>query len=153
MSAAQLLERLHGARATGVGRWKAKCPAHEDRSPSLSIRELEDGRVLLHCFAGCAFDDVVGAVGLEVSDLFPPSVPTGAHYRSRDRQPFQAREVLAAVSHETFAVVVIAENMAELSQLCRDRLLLAARRIRNALDYAGHGETPAEIRAIRRGGA
>jgi DNA primase len=35
------------------GSWTACCPAHNDKGPSLAIRETEDGRVLLHCFAGC----------------------------------------------------------------------------------------------------
>ena len=48
----------------------ARCPAHEDRRASLSIGEGDDGRVLIKCFAGCAFEDIVRAVGLEPRDLF-----------------------------------------------------------------------------------
>lgn len=40
------------------------CPAHEDRTPSLSISEGKDGKILLHCFAGCGFDEIIGAAGL-----------------------------------------------------------------------------------------
>jgi hypothetical protein len=54
------------------GRWMAQCPAHDDRSPSLSIREEED-RVLLHCFAGCEVVDVCNALGLSLSALFARS--------------------------------------------------------------------------------
>lgn len=53
MSAGALLARLDAVKPTGPGRWLARCPAHEDRSPSLSIRELDDGRTFVHCFAGC----------------------------------------------------------------------------------------------------
>lgn len=54
------------------GSWSSQCPAHEDRSPSLSIREVEaDGRVLLHCFAGCHVTEICDALGLSLSDLFP----------------------------------------------------------------------------------
>ncbi len=67
--AALLLPRLHGMRKAGSG-WIAHCPAHEDRSPSLSITEGDDGRLLLHCFAGCQVHDILAAVGLTVSDLF-----------------------------------------------------------------------------------
>jgi hypothetical protein len=56
-------------RKVGSG-WIANCSAHEDRSPSLSITEGEDGRLLLHCFAGCQVHDILAAVGLTVSDLF-----------------------------------------------------------------------------------
>lgn len=66
-----LLARLEGVRATGPGRWAARCPAHEDRSPSLSIRATDDGKTLLHCFVGCAPDDILSAIGLEWADLYP----------------------------------------------------------------------------------
>lgn len=64
-----VLKRLDGAHKSGAG-WTAHCPAHEDRSPSLSIREGDDGRVLLRCFAGCTFDALCAALGLAQSDLF-----------------------------------------------------------------------------------
>jgi hypothetical protein len=54
------------------GRYTARCPAHDDRGPSLSVSEGDDGRCLVHCFAGCDVHQVVSAVGLELSDLFPP---------------------------------------------------------------------------------
>lgn len=66
----RLLARLKGVRETGPGRWIASCPSHEDRSPSLSIREGDDGRVLLHCYAGCAPEAVLAALGLRWTDLF-----------------------------------------------------------------------------------
>ena len=65
-----LLSRLERVRGAGRCRYQARCPAHQDRHPSLSIREADDGRVLLFCFAGCATPDVVAALGLEMSDLF-----------------------------------------------------------------------------------
>ncbi len=64
-----VLDRLDRVRRTGKG-WSARCPAHEDRDPSLSIAEGADGQVLLYCHAGCALEDVVRALRLELSDLF-----------------------------------------------------------------------------------
>jgi 5S rRNA maturation endonuclease (ribonuclease M5) len=49
----------------------ARCPAHEDRSPSLSIGLSDDGRVLIRCHAGCESEAVVHALGLTWSDLYP----------------------------------------------------------------------------------
>lgn len=46
------------------------CPAHDDRNPSLSIGEGNDGRVLLHCFTGCTIEEICKACDLNVSDLF-----------------------------------------------------------------------------------
>ena len=57
MSAAAELAAVLKARRTGRG-WVARCPAHDDRTPSLSIRETDDGRLLLKCFAGCSWPDL-----------------------------------------------------------------------------------------------
>jgi hypothetical protein len=65
----KVLDRLGGARRYD-GSWKALCPAHEDREPSLSVTEGDDGRALLKCFAGCATEDIVAELGLEMEDLF-----------------------------------------------------------------------------------
>lgn len=65
-----LLDRLEGVRKAGSG-WIAKCPAHDDRKPSLSIAEGSDGTVLIKCFGGCGAGDIVAAIGLELGDLFP----------------------------------------------------------------------------------
>ena len=43
------------------GSWMARCPAHDDRDPSLHITPKE-GRVLLHCFAGCSYQEIVNAL-------------------------------------------------------------------------------------------
>jgi hypothetical protein len=73
MSAVEnLLARLGGVKRRGPGRWQALCPAHKDTAPSLSIQEESDGRVLIHCHAGCAAHEVVAAVGLDMRALFPP---------------------------------------------------------------------------------
>ena len=70
MTVEELLARvdLKGLRRSGTG-YLACCPAHEDRSPSLSISE-RDGRLLVHCHAGCNPQAVVSALGLQMSDLF-----------------------------------------------------------------------------------
>jgi len=70
MTAAQrFLPLLSGVRSAGDRRWTARCPAHDDRSPSLSIRQADD-RVLLRCWAGCTAAKVVAAVGLTLADLY-----------------------------------------------------------------------------------
>jgi putative DNA primase/helicase len=59
-----VLSRLEGVRRSGDG-WVARCPCHDDREPSLSIGEGDDGRLLLKCFAGCSFEELRGALGLD----------------------------------------------------------------------------------------
>ncbi|WP_084496057.1 toprim domain-containing protein [Meiothermus cerbereus] len=94
-----LLSRLANVHPAGQGRWLACCPAHPDRTPSLSIRAV-DGKVLLYCFAGCSPDAILSAVGLSWRDLYSggskPWLAPG-YYRStptpeRPTTPFEARE-------------------------------------------------------------
>src|SRR5690242_8949273 len=70
-----ILGRLKAVKRSRSG-WTARCPAHEDRRPSLSVREGDEGRILLHCFAGCTVEAIVAALGLELSDLFPDTRAT-----------------------------------------------------------------------------
>jgi hypothetical protein len=72
--------------------WSGQCPAHQDRNPSLSVSEGDDGRALLHCHAGCAIDVICEKLNLTQADLFlsePASTvfnePRGkTQYRSHD---------------------------------------------------------------------
>jgi len=59
----------------------AQCPAHADRTPSLSVRRIE-AMVLLHCHAGCMKEDVLTALGLTMTDLYDD--PRGSRHRYRD---------------------------------------------------------------------
>ena len=52
---AETIAKALGGRKAGGG-WMARCPAHDDREPSLSIRDADDGKVLVRCHAGCDQD-------------------------------------------------------------------------------------------------
>jgi hypothetical protein len=65
-----VLSKLPDAKRSGHG-WQSPCPAHDDRQPSLSIGEGDDGRALLHCHAGCTTEAIVQTIGLKMSDLMP----------------------------------------------------------------------------------
>jgi hypothetical protein len=71
MTAGEIADLLH-ARPSGAG-FIAHCPAHADHSPSVSIREGQDGRTLIHCFAGCSVESICDALRIRVSDLFTRS--------------------------------------------------------------------------------
>ena len=91
MTADELAEHL-AARRVGTGRWTACCPAHEDRSPSLSVRVGRDGRALLHCFGGCSVTAILKAAGLQMCDLFagPPPSPAQARELEQERSRREA---------------------------------------------------------------
>ncbi|MFN7948249.1 MAG: AAA family ATPase [Blastocatellia bacterium] len=56
--------------------YAARCPAHDDRRASLNLKQSEDGRILMHCKAGCSIEAVTAAIGISLSDLFPPKLTT-----------------------------------------------------------------------------
>lgn len=68
MRITDLCEHLNNVSVSHRG-YKASCPAHDDKSPSLSLCE-KDGKILLHCFAGCTTQEIVSALGITMSDLF-----------------------------------------------------------------------------------
>jgi hypothetical protein len=70
MNEPEILSKLHNVTRANNG-WSASCPAHDDETPSLSIGLGDDGRVLVHCFAGCTPEQVVAAVGMRMADLGP----------------------------------------------------------------------------------
>lgn len=93
VSAQPLLDRLEKVRSNGKG-WTARCPAHQDQGPSLSVTETSD-RVLVHCFSGCHASDVLAAVGLNFADLFPPR-----HWPDGKEQRLQAQRSIRDASRD-----------------------------------------------------
>jgi hypothetical protein len=102
MSADTLVSKLDGVQGRGP-RWRAICPAHESKhhTRSLSILETSDGRVLMRCFAGCAVEAICGAVGVDLSELFPPRDPRNLNYDANRppplRKPWTTREIAEAM--------------------------------------------------------
>ncbi len=138
MSADRLLSALDGVKRIGVDRWLTRCPAHDDRRPSLSVRELDDGRLLVHCWSGCATGDVLAAVGLTFDALFPPKP---VQHAKAERRPFPASDVLRAVEREALVAAVAASSLGQggvLSDDDRKRLLLASARITAAVKESRH---------------
>jgi hypothetical protein len=108
----EFVSRLDRARKQAGG-WVARCPAHEDRIPSLSVGEGADGRVLVHCFAGCTVDAVVAALGLTVVDLFPDG-----HRRGRRLPPRPVRRAdFTGTAFDVANVVFALERLGEPWQL------------------------------------
>lgn len=138
MIAEALLSRLDGVKRTGVDRWLAKCPAHDDKRPSLGVREIDNDRVLVHCWTGCSTHDVLAVVGLEFDALYP-SKPS--HRGNAERRPWPAADILRAVANEVRIVAVAAITLGqggELTEADRARLLLASSRIIAAAQESGH---------------
>jgi hypothetical protein len=135
-----VLTRLDRVRESGHSKWIARCPAHDDRSPSLAIRECEDSRILIHCFAGCETEDVLAAIGLTFADVMPESMPqkhdpNGNRLSYKPlRNPFNARQVLSCISHEANVIGLIADKYSRVVDGDdASRLMLAWSRISKAI--------------------
>ena len=63
------MNHFDGVRETGNGQYSCRCPAHEDKSASLGIKEGDGGRILLNCFASCDALSVLNAAGLDWKDI------------------------------------------------------------------------------------
>jgi len=115
-----ILSRLDKVKPNGAGKWLACCPAHDDKNPSLSVKEADNGTVLLKCWAGCSAAEITGAVGLELRDLFVGDTP-------RSTQPSRA-----ARQFEAMIITVAVEQIRlgkQLSAADQERLELAKRRL------------------------
>ena len=131
-----LLTRLESVRSTTKNQWKAKCPAHVDKNPSLSVREVEDGRILIHCFAGCGVHNILASVNLEMRDLQPECL---GNFKSLKR-PFPAADVLRAVGFESLVVINSGNQLlkdGKLNFVEKERLSLAITRIQAAINLSG----------------
>ncbi len=138
--AAALLARLDRVRQTAPSQWVARCPAHADKGPSLTVKELPDGRVLFHCFAGCEGDDVLAAIGLRWLDIYPPR-PPDERAAPGDLTHWDARTLLMASASELrIAYLIVKRAAAMADQDARARLLMAARRIGEAAEAATSGK-------------
>ncbi len=108
MIADKLLSRLEKVKAKGDNSWMACSPSHDDKNPSLIVTE-KDERVLIHCFSHqCEVSDIVHAVGLELSDLFPENIKIeGA--RPIKKKRFPAEAIIEALADElTIAEIALA---------------------------------------------
>ncbi|WP_051233846.1 CHC2 zinc finger domain-containing protein [Halomonas halocynthiae] len=135
-----ILDRLDKVKENGPGRWLACCPAHQDRSPSLAVRETSDGTILMKCFAGCPTGDVLAAIGLELKDLFPERDNDAYTTSKRPGERWVPRDVLAAVAREALIALLAAEAVHSgtlLSDDDRNRLAVAAGRLRAAAKEVG----------------
>ena len=140
MNADVLLARLESVRPAGDGRWYARCPAHDDKSPSLSIRDTGE-KVLIHCFTGCDPEDVLHAVGLEWKDIYPDRWEC-AQKRPNEAARKAAKRIEASLDPLEVERLILAIGAAdlragkELSIEDRARLQVALERVQAAQEKA-----------------
>lgn len=129
-----LLSRLEKVKGRN-GSWTACCPAHADKSPSLAIKD-DDGKILLKCFGGCEVASIVAAVGMEMTDLFPPK-PDFTPTKPAPKVKLYASDLLRVIHMEAQIVRIAAYDMGKgktLNEADRQRLITACNRIGEALE-------------------
>ncbi|HKO88760.1 MAG TPA: hypothetical protein VJU83_09630 [Burkholderiales bacterium] len=141
MSAAALVARLDRVTQVTPTRWRAVCPAHESKrnTQSLAITETSDGTVLIKCFAGCGAVDIVGAVGVDIRELFAPdSRPTDSPRNGDKPNHWHAiREAVSTLKRDCLIVAIASEDMRAgkaLSAADVEILNAAAARVRAAIE-------------------
>ncbi len=133
-----LLDRLDGVQKSGQG-WRARCPACGGKSRKVSIAEADDGRVLMHCFAGCGALEIVQAVNLQLADLFPDRGPARTPLERRQRREAMRSHGWAAalrvLDDESLIVLLAGCDIANGMRLVpkdHERLVSALERIHSA---------------------
>jgi hypothetical protein len=138
MTAKALLARLDGVRGNN-GRWRARCPVHGSRSGTLAIREAPDGRILVHCHAGCPTEEVLRTVALDWSALHPERAID--HRVPRVRKPWRVGDVVQGLSFELdIAWLILADVAAgkEIGAVDRERAGIARDRALRFLQELEH---------------
>lgn len=137
-----ILSKLDCVKKLPNGKYQAKCPAHNDKSPSLAISESGDGKVLIKCWAGCEFEQIVSAIGLEKKNFFPVSrLPKAEHKAYYPR--FNAHELFPMLSQESLIALMALQQLAQgnpLSNVDVERVNQAFETILNInVEFKGRG--------------
>ena len=141
MTIGALLGKLDGLQGRGPA-WRAICPAHESRhrTRTLAVRDGGDGRILIHCHAGCAVDAIVGALGMDLADLMPPRADD-LDRPPREKRPWSARDVARSLEHEAaiaWLVLIDLRDGRVISAGDRKRAGLAAERCADLMRELAH---------------
>lgn len=124
-----MLDRLDNVKKY-QGSFRARCPAHEGRE-ALKIT-LKGERILIHCFAGCGGAEVMAALGMSLSDLYPE--PLG-HHTPPTPKAVSVKRAAAELSGEALIILIAASDVragVALSDADMKRVSLAAERIHRA---------------------
>ncbi len=133
-----LLSRLERVRRTAPNRWVVACPAHQDRSPSLSVRETPGGTVLIRCFAGCDTQAVLDAVGLAFADLFPDNGDHRPHSVPPGPARIPASDLLLMLEQEALVVGLVGAYLVEQKPLSENDWQRLAQAVNRITTLASH---------------
>jgi len=134
----EFLIRLDGVRKTGSNQWISKCPSHDDKSPSLSIKACDNEAILIYCFAGCSPYDIVKAIGAKISELFPKKNYVQAPIKHRVNH----RELWLLATHYFWILIIATSDLEKNKKLSTNdyqSVMKARKRIENILEVVDEG--------------
>lgn len=137
MSVDNLLSRLNKVRSHGKGQFMAQCPCHADKTASLSIKDMGDGRILINCFASCDTYSILQSVGLDWKDVLPESAISNRE--KSEKQVLYSSEVLKVLKFEAQIITLIGFDIKKTGVINGDaieRLELAMQRINKGMGLA-----------------
>ena len=85
----------HGLKQIRENKFMCRCPAHEDRSPSLTVTVQPNEKTLVHCFAGCRTEEIINTLGLQMGDLFPSDGFNKAGYKQEKTEAFHRSQFMS----------------------------------------------------------
>lgn len=110
MSITNLLSRLQKVRKRGSNQWMACCPVHDEKTPSMSIKD-DNGVILMMCFGcGAKGPEIIQAVGMDISDLFPPKDNYDPEVKQQ-RKYFSADIVLDCLKKEVLVASLVSKHI------------------------------------------
>ena len=124
------MNNFDGVRETGNGQYSCRCPAHEDKSASLGIKQGDGDRILLNCFAGCDVKTILESAGLEWKDILPDNKLYQA-----EKHSFNPFAVLKMIRDEVLIIGLASadiRNNKPLNDKDHMRLLEAVANVRDA---------------------
>ena len=124
------MNNFDGVRETGNGQYSCRCPAHEDKSASLGIKEGDGNRILLNCFAGCDVKSILESAGLEWKDILPDN-----QLYQAEKHKFNPFAVLKMIRDEVLIIGLSSSQIRAgkpLNDKDHDRLLKAVGNVRDA---------------------
>ena len=124
------MNNFDGVRETGNGQYSCRCPAHEDKSASLGIKEGDGNRILLNCFAGCDVKSILESAGLEWKDILPDN-----QLYQAEKHKFNPFAVLKMIRDEVLIIGLASADIRKgkpLSDKDHNRLLEAVANVRDA---------------------
>ena len=124
------MNNFDGVRETGNGQYSCRCPAHEDKSASLGIKEGDGNRILLNCFAGCDVKSILESAGLEWKDILPDN-----QLYQAEKHSFNPFAVLKMIRDEVLIIGLASADIRKgkpLNDKDHNRLLEAVANVRDA---------------------